>query len=318
MTNAEMWALIQEFTNASSFGSPKKGNAVKIVNGMILKQIKAPDAGAANSQIRNYETELKLARDLSVHPNLIDVFGTAEGGGFGYICMELGTPSYDPPHHMNLRDAEFCRKHGMSVECIFCTAVRDFSAGVNHVHKHGFNVADLKLKNSVMFDVGPQFKFKLIDFGKAVVRTRSDTSSGDPWDLIPESIHPMFGMPSRDEDEAFGNTRLDEFLLGCMLLDILTWTKNYARTTSYALQTTYAPSMGQLKPRSIPTMGVDWLDSLVSWQPSKRISMDKLSSIPEDTIHTDFGKLHLPFFMGYTPWIDYPKQLCMRDMKDAY
>ena len=161
--------------------------------------------------------------------------------------MELGTPSYDPPSNLNLRDTEFCRQRGLTVESIFCAAVHDFSKGLDHVHYHGFIANDIKLKNSVMFDVGPDLKFKLIDFGQARRLSTTDITTGNPWDGPPESTARITKPGLTDQDRAFGNTRTDEFLLGCMLLDILMWTQ-YGREISYAFQYSYERSEKVFEP----------------------------------------------------------------------
>ncbi len=324
INDAKMRALVRKFKGASSYGSPQNINQIKIVEGMILKRIwKRVEPNS------KYSNELKLARELSTHPNVIDVFGTIEEGGFGYICMELGTPSYDSPNHTNLRDVTFCKKHGLSAKDIFCAVVCCLSAGLNHVHQFGFNVADVKLKNTVFFDVGSKIKLKLIDFGNAVARTNAHTSKGNPWGSPPEHymghLGHHFGLSLDEQEKAFGNTRMDEFLFGCMLLDILTWKKGYSRDQSYCFESFYEVSLPNrfypnLVPRTCPKMGVDWLDSLVSLRPSKRFSMQQISSIPEHKIRDDFEALVLPFNMNYENlrYKDDANVLCMRPMGDAY
>lgn len=324
----DMQKLVQKFGTATSFGDTKPGNIVKIVDGMILKKIRKPKPLFLNDtqskefrlKMSLYETELNLAHVLN-HPNLIKVFGIFEQNDFGYICMELGTPSYNPPSNFNLRDTEFCRQHDLSVNVIFCAAVRDFSAGLDHVHDHGFIANDIKLKNSVMFDVGSDLKFKLIDFGQAKRLSTKDISFGQPWSGPPESIAILSGLTISDEDKAFGNTRVDEFLLGCMLLDILMWEQNYDRRVSYRFEPMYRiddENRIKYEYRKYPKSGVNWLDRLVCGQPSQRISMKELADISPSTIRKAFEKLSKLPFDTNCPRSDTPDKFCMTPLPEAY
>lgn len=319
---------IENFDKSEKFGTTSQGNITKKVDGFILKRIARPNTAGPPKFVRtaleSFNHEITIAKNVN-HENIIRFIGTKVTDRFGYILQELGTPSYDPPDHRNLRDTTFCDRLKISTSDIFCAVTHDFSRGLHYLHSLHFIASDVKLKNSVMFDVGPNLRFKLIDFGQAA--KMSDTIGiGNPF-MPPECIisNPRYNISQfTDEDRSLGNTKLDEFILGSVLLDILMWTQDHDRKISYAFETIYELDRNdftKMKLRSIPSTNVTWLDALISTLPSRRLSMEDLSKISKQTLKLDFEKLvNLPFSNDYEnfKYRDDSSSICMRPLSDAY
>ena len=90
-----------------------------------------------------------------------------------------------------------------------------------------------------------------------------------------------------------GNTRVDEFLLGSVLMDILMWVQEFSRNVSYLISVTYE-NEADFKTaflRTIPETNVAWLDGLLQALPTKRIAISDLAEKDEDELGTDFDRL---------------------------
>lgn len=322
--------FIRKFDKAPKFGTTSQANVTKKIEEYILKRISRPAPIIDARQTKydricreHFENEIKIAKEAE-HGNIIQFIATKVTDSYGYILQELGTPSYDWPHHTNLRDTKFCDRFEISISDIFCAVTHDFSRGLQYLHSLNFIAADVKLKNSVIFNVGPGLQFKLIDFGRAT--NMSDTIGMAHPFVPPECIikNPILNITEfTDKDRLVGNRKMDEFVLGCVLLDILMWT-HHNREFSYALSYYYETDKDnfcKLKLRSIPSTNVPWLNALISTLPSQRLSMEELSKIPKETLKHDFKQLtNLPFSKDYDhfKFREDTSLICMRPLSDAY
>ena len=333
-------AILKRFDDEIMFGTPKQGNVTKIVgDGLLMKRIQLnkfalrgdPTSKFTRKQLEEFKNEMKIAQIVN-HENIVKFYDTkiieTDKYEYGYLLQELGTPSYDPPDHLNLRSTEFCKNYNISVGDIFCSVAYDFSRGLNHLHSLGFVGCDVKLKNSVMFDFasnkmfpfGSQkpLKFKLIDFGQAK-EISDNIGLAHPF-MPPECLMRWFVKDTFTElDEQVGNRKLDEYVLGCVLLDILCWEQGKDRRVSYEFQSTMSSGNGRLEQilRKVPSSNFVWMDGLIAQHPSKRTKMQVVMEKTRDELHKDFKILSkLPFV--YDSKEDVPNKFCMLTQSDAY
>ncbi len=320
---------IEKFSKAQDFGTTSPGNLTKKIDNYILKRISLNKRMMDGSKFERhkqefFQNELDIARRAN-HENIIKFFDTSsvqdENHRFGYILQELGTPSYDHPDHLNLRSISYCKNKSISLSDIFCAVTHDFSRGLHYLHTIGYVAADVKLKNSVMFNIGPNLRFKLIDFGHASIMSNT-VGMGDPF-TPPECLMTFFKEGFTQEDRDVGNRKLDEFILGSVLMDILTWTVRSDRSKSCSIET-YMPhieNMMKLRFRKVPSTYVDWLDGLLKQRPSQRINMENIAQLTKGTLRADFEKLSdLPFSFDRDEYksTDFENNFCMSEMNDAY
>lgn len=319
---------IEKFSKAQDFGTTSPGNLTKKIDNYILKRISLNKQMMDGSKFERhkqefFQNELDIARSAN-HENIIKFFDTSSVQDtnyiFGYILQELGTPSYDHPDHLNLRSISYCKNKSISLSDIFCAVTHDFSRGLHYLHTIGYVAADVKLKNSVMFNIGPNLRFKLIDFGHAS-KMSNTVGMGDPF-TPPECLMTFFKEGFTQEDRDVGNRKLDEFILGSVLMDILTWTVRSDRSKSCSIETYMTiENMVKLRFRKVPSTYVNWLDGLLKQRPSQRINMKIIAQLTKGTLQADFQKLlNLPFKFDRDEYksTDFENNFCMSEMNDAY
>jgi len=194
---------VQELLGEGGLG--RVYSARRITDGaqVALKVLRSQVSGDPAAR-RNFLRELRLARQVSGHPNCVSYLDEGEIEGRVYFIMALC-------HQGSLQD--MVRRQGHIPLAQVCRLVCEALAGLAHLHEEGLVHRDIKPQNLLVDAHG---RALLADFGLAKARQTSNhsgdyTSTGAAWGT------PGFMAREQVEDYKYVDQRADLWSMGATL-----------------------------------------------------------------------------------------------------